>query len=220
MVPFLSFVTLTLAAIAIVVASVGSDVSRRKLGMGINPDLEKRDGVDCSDSGQSWFITTSRSEARTLATTAIGYLQDFGTNDSVFVAYFGAGLNNYTMQQNIFTNVANDNSLTLSCTDPAYICGNSGVDAYSLGSPNIYFCSIFYNQVPTSSLCSGTTVDYGSIRGATMIRQVTRALSDTSNGESGCSDARSLASSNPDFAIWNSGNYRCFAIQVYANTQC
>jgi hypothetical protein len=55
MVSFLSFVTLALTGM--VVASDGSDMRRRKLRM--ENKLEKRDTVDCSDGGQSSFITDS-----------------------------------------------------------------------------------------------------------------------------------------------------------------
>jgi deuterolysin len=36
----------------------------------------------------------------------------------------------------------------------------------------IYFCDIFFSQVPTPSLCTGTTVESRNIRGGTTLHEV------------------------------------------------
>jgi hypothetical protein len=59
MVSYLSFVTLALAGTvaASVISTVENTVNSRKLGMESN--LEKRTGVDCSDTTQASFISAS-----------------------------------------------------------------------------------------------------------------------------------------------------------------
>jgi hypothetical protein len=53
-----SFVVVTLALAAMVVASIGSDMGRRELKM--ESGLQKRDGVvDCPDSGKAAFLSAS-----------------------------------------------------------------------------------------------------------------------------------------------------------------
>ncbi|CCA75682.1 hypothetical protein PIIN_09672 [Serendipita indica DSM 11827] len=61
----------------------------------------------------------------------------------------------------------------------------------------IYYCSIFYNEVTTSHLCSDTSVASRDIRGGTTFHELTHALSNTDNVGYGCTYDQSLASSNP-----------------------
>jgi hypothetical protein len=52
----------------------------------------------------TWRLTVdSLPEAQLLARIAAGWIEDYGVQDSVFVAYFGAGQNNYTIQHELFT---------------------------------------------------------------------------------------------------------------------
>jgi hypothetical protein len=116
MVSFLSFVTLVMAGM--VVASAGSNVGRRGLRMERN--LEKREEtITCSDNTQAEFISDSwveiclrnshpgyltadsYFEAMTIVSSAISYINDYGVQDPLFVAYFG-NLNNSTFQLNIY----------------------------------------------------------------------------------------------------------------------
>lgn len=44
------------------------------------------------------------------------------------------------------------------------------------------FCSPFYSEVTTTSLCSGTTVASRNIRGGTVLHELTHATSGTTDG--------------------------------------
>jgi len=209
MVSFLSFVThLALASIVLasplkrnLVVSGENIVSSRELG-----NLEKRAGVDCSDSTQSSFISASLSEAKTLANIAINYINSFGTSDSLFVTYFGATDSSST-QLEVFSRVASEKSLTLSCTDPSLSC-EGGIAAYTIqATAGIYYCSDFYEQKALFGLCTGTPVDSLRIRGGTTLHEATILLSETDESAVGCSEARSLASSDPNAASQNADNY-------------
>ncbi|KZV83528.1 zincin [Exidia glandulosa HHB12029] len=112
---------------------------------------------------------------------------------------------------------ANSSSRTLSCSDPYAVC-NGNVIAYTVtATTNIYYCSIFYNEVPSTSLCSGTTVASRNVRGGTTLHELTHATSGTTDVGYGCSYDQGLSASN---AVRNADNYNCFATQVYQNTQC
>ncbi|KAG8828449.1 hypothetical protein FRC19_006547 [Serendipita sp. 401] len=197
---------------------IGSDVSRRELIEA--PELEKRARVSCSTSSYASFISASYTEGKALASLAANYISSRGTSDSLFRAYFGASTSSKPLS--VFTAVANESSSsrTLSCTDPYSVCGN-GVIAYTLTSTtNIYYCSIFYSEVTTSRLCSGTTVNSRNIRGGTTLHELTHALSGTTDVGYGCPYDQSLAASSASRAQSNADNYNCFATQVYQNTQC
>jgi hypothetical protein len=62
-----------------------------------------------------------------------------------------------------------------------------------LQSPSI--CPSFYNLVTTSSLCSGTSVDSGNIRGGMMLSVVAFAQTVAGGSLIGCSNARNETSS-------------------------
>jgi deuterolysin len=51
-------------------------------------------------------------------------------------------------------------------------------------STTISFCSIFYNEVTTTRLCSGTTVASRNIRGGTTLHELTHATSGTDDSKS------------------------------------
>ncbi|CAG7851105.1 SubName: Full=Uncharacterized protein {ECO:0000313/EMBL:CCA72324.1} [Serendipita indica DSM 11827] len=197
---------------------IGKDVSKRTLVAG--EELEKRARVSCSTSSSSSFISASYTEGKSLASLAANYISSRGTSDSLFRAYFGASTSSKPLS--VFTAVANENSSsrTLNCSDPYGVCGN-GVIAYTVTSTtNIYYCSIFYNEVTTSRLCSDTTVASRNVRGGTTLHELTHALSGTTDVGYGCSYDQTLASSSPSRAQSNADNYNCFATQVYKNTQC
>jgi hypothetical protein len=75
----------------------------------------------------------------------------------------------------------------------------------SLPSPS--YCPIFYNEVDSTHLCSGTTVASLNIRGGTTLHEVTMALDLTDEINHGCSDAQSLASTDPANAMINADSY-------------
>ncbi|KAI0773565.1 Metalloprotease [Fomes fomentarius] len=196
--------------------NVKGDVMKRELKA-----LEKRSRVSCSNSSQSSFISSSYSEGQSLASIAANYISSRGA-DSLFTSYFGTG--STTTVRNVFTAVANENSSsrTLNCADPYSVCGN-GVIAYTAitsTSSNIYYCSIFYNEVASSRLCSGTTVASRNIRGGTTLHELTHAVSGTTDVGYGCAFDQNLGQTNPSQAARNADNYNCFATQVYQNTQC
>jgi deuterolysin len=61
---------------------------------------------------------------------------------------------------------------SLNCNDPYGAC-SGGVIAYTvIATTNIYFCNIFFNEVPSTSLCSGTTVASRNVRGGTTLHEV------------------------------------------------
>uniref|UniRef100_A0A0W0FLS9 Methionine aminopeptidase n=1 Tax=Moniliophthora roreri TaxID=221103 RepID=A0A0W0FLS9_MONRR len=123
---------------------------------------EKRAVVSCSNTSQRSFIDSSYTEAKALARTAASYVTSRGASDSLFQAYYKT--NSASSIANVFNAVASESgSRPLSCSDPYGVC-TGGVIAYTvISTTNIYFCSIFYNEVTTSRLCSGTTVELFSM---------------------------------------------------------
>ncbi|KAF9535157.1 Metalloprotease [Crepidotus variabilis] len=179
--------------------------------------LEGRATVSCSNASQKSFITSSYSEAKSLASTAASYINSRGASDSLFKAYYGT--NSVSSVVSKFNAVANENSSsrTLNCSDPYGACSN-GVIAYTLiSSTNIYFCSPFYSEVTTSGLCSGTSVASRNIRGGTTLHELTHAVAGTDDVTYGCSADQALSNSNK---LINADNYNCFSTQVYASTKC
>ncbi|KIY72455.1 zincin [Cylindrobasidium torrendii FP15055 ss-10] len=179
--------------------------------------LEKRASVSCSTSTYSSFISSSYSEAKSLASLGVSYISSYGSSGSIFSAYF-SGVSTSTVSSKLSA-VASESSSsrTLSCTDPYGVC-DGNVIAYTLiATTNIYYCSIFYNEVTTSRLCSGTSVASRNIRGGTTLHELTHAVADTDDITYGCANDQALSSSNK--AI-NADNYNCFVTQVYASTQC
>ncbi|KAI0773567.1 Metalloprotease [Fomes fomentarius] len=194
--------------------NVKDDVKKRELKA-----LEKRAAVSCSNSSQNSFISASYSEGKSLASIAANYISSRGA-DSLFKSYFGTG--STTTVLNVFAAAANENSSsrTLNCADPVGACKN-GVIAYTVTSTtNIYYCSIFYNEVTSSRLCSDTTIAARNIRGGTTLHELTHALSGTIDVGYGCAFDQNLGQTNPSQAARNADNYNCFATEVFKNTQC
>ncbi|KAI0092870.1 Metalloprotease [Irpex rosettiformis] len=193
---------------------VKHDVAARELKV-----LDKRAKNACTSSSYTSFISSSYSEGKTLASIASSYVASNGAN-SLFKSYFGS--TSTSTVRNVLNNVANENSSsrTLNCSDPYGAC-TSGVIAYTvISTTNVYFCSLFYSEVTTSKLCSGTSVASRNIRGGTVLHELTHATSGTVDVGYGCSYDQSLGSSSPSQAAKNADNYNCFATQVYASTQC
>ncbi|KAI0763229.1 Metalloprotease [Irpex lacteus] len=193
---------------------VKHDVAKRELKV-----LDKRARNACTSSSYSSFISSAYSEGKSLASIASSYVASNGAN-SLFKSYFGS--TSTSTVRSVLNNVANENSSsrTLNCSDPYGAC-TSGVIAYTVTSTtNVYFCSIFYNEVTTSRLCSGTSVASRNIRGGTVLHELTHATSGTVDVGYGCSYDQNLGSSSPSQAARNADNYNCFATQVYASTQC
>ena len=89
--------------------------------------------------------------------------------------------------------------LTAALAASLYIGGvaaHGGVIAYTLiASTNIYFCSIFFNEVAHSRLCSGTTVASRNVRGGTTLHEITHAVSNTDDVTYGCAADQALSDS-------------------------
>ncbi|KAI9060880.1 Metalloprotease [Trametes sanguinea] len=195
--------------------TVKQDVARRELAAA----HDRRARVSCSSSSEASFISSAYSEGKSLASIAANYVASNGA-DSLFRSYFGS--TSTSTVRSVLSNVANENSSsrTLNCADPYGAC-TSGVIAYTVTSTtNVYFCSLFYSEVTTSRLCSGTSVASRNIRGGTVLHELTHATSGTVDVGYGCSYDQSLGQSNPREAAENADNYNCFATQVYQNTQC
>ncbi|KAL1666506.1 hypothetical protein EV122DRAFT_293410 [Schizophyllum commune] len=110
-----------------------------------------------------------------------------------------------------------DDSRTLNCSDEANAC-EQGVIAYTIiSTTNVYFCDIFYDEVETEQLCSGTTVDERNIRGGTVLHELTHALKGTEDVGYGCQENQQLSDSEK---ISNADNFNCFSTQVYSDTEC
>ncbi|KIY68667.1 zincin [Cylindrobasidium torrendii FP15055 ss-10] len=180
-------------------------------------ELEKRSRVSCSTSSYNSFISSSYTEGKALASLGVSYISQYGSSGSIYSAYF-SGVSTSSVSSKLSA-VANENSSsrTLSCSDPYSVC-DGNVIAYTLTSTtNIYFCSIFYNEVATSRLCSGTSVASRNIRGGTTLHELTHAVASTDDVTYGCANDQALSASNK---LRNADNYNCFVTQVYASTQC
>lgn len=191
---------------------VAGDLTKRDL-----PQLNKRAVDICTTSSRKSFIDSSYSEAKTLARGASSYISSRGASDSLYKAYYGT--TSTSTVTGILNAVANENSSsrTLSCVDTYGGC-SSGVIAYTvISTTNIYFCSIFFNEATTASLCSGTTVASRNARGGTVLHELTHAVGGTDDITYGCSADQALSNSQK---VANADNYNCFTTQVYANTAC
>ncbi|KAL0950392.1 hypothetical protein HGRIS_010352 [Hohenbuehelia grisea] len=191
--------------------AVTSDVAKRGLSQ------DKRAVSVCSTASRKSFIDASYSEAKSLASQAVSYINSRGASDSVYRAYFGATATSRVTS--ILSAVANENSgsRTLSCTDSLGAC-SSGVIAYTAtATTNIYFCSLFFSEVASTALCSGTSVASRNVRGGTTLHELTHAVGRTVDVGYGCSFDQGLSDAQ---SIQNADNFNCFTTQVYASTRC
>ncbi|KAK7449289.1 hypothetical protein VKT23_013432 [Stygiomarasmius scandens] len=185
------------------------EITANKIEVNLAGDLAKRElltkrAVDiCTTASRKNFIDAAYSEAKTLASRAASYISSNGAN-SLFTSYYKT--TSTTTVRNVFTNVANENSgsRTLSCTDSFGGC-SSGVIAYTvISTTNVYFCSIFFNEVADSNLCRGTSVASRNARGGTVLHELTHATSGTTDVIYGCANDQALSASN---AARNADNY-------------
>ncbi|KAF7432613.1 hypothetical protein PC9H_004555 [Pleurotus ostreatus] len=198
------------ATVSAVDVEVTADVAKREI------QARNKRAVDiCTTSSRKSFIDARHVSFSTTSLLRLIYFR--GASDSLYRAYFGATATSRVTS--ILNAVANENSgsRTLSCTDSFGAC-SSGVIAYTvISTTNIYFCSIFFNEVATPSLCSGTSVASRNIRGGTTLHEMTHAVAGTDDIGYGCSFDQSLSDSQ---SIANADNFNCFTTQVYANTRC
>jgi len=194
-----------------VTIKVARDVARREVR---TPG--KRAVVSCSNASHASFISASYTEGKSLASIAASYISTNGAN-SLYTAYYKTS--STTTVRSKFSAVASESSSsrTLSCTDPYGVCDGNVIAYTVISTTNIYYCSIFYNEVASSALCSGTTVASRNIRGGTTLHELTHAVAGTDDITYGCSADQALSASNQ---VINADNYNCFSTQVYQNTQC
>ncbi|KAJ7163522.1 Metalloprotease [Mycena crocata] len=176
-----------------------------------NHELTRRATDICTTASRKSFIDASYTEAKALARTGSSYVSSRGAADTLYRAYWGAtATSRITSVLNAVANEASG-SRTLSCVDSFGAC-SSGVIAYT-----IYFCSLFFSEVPSTSLCSGTTVASRNVRGGTTLHELTHAVGNTDDVIYGCANDQALSDAN---AVRNADNYNCFTTQVYASTVC
>ncbi|KAK7042057.1 Deuterolysin metalloprotease family-domain-containing protein [Favolaschia claudopus] len=171
----------------------------------------------CTTASKKSFIDASYTEAKSLASIASSYVTSRGSSDYLYRAYWGSTATSRVIS--ILNAVANENSSsrTLSCVDTFNFC-SSGILAYTVtDTTNIYYCSIFFNQVATSELCHRTSVASRNVRGGTTLHELTHATSGTADFAYGCPDDQALSDSKK---IQNADNFNCFTTQVYASTRC
>ncbi|EEB93693.1 hypothetical protein MPER_07615, partial [Moniliophthora perniciosa FA553] len=198
------------------------DGTANAVEVNVTEQLEKREIVQkratdiCTNASRKSFIDAAYSEGKSMASAAASYISS-NSGSSVYTAYFKT--NSASTVRSKFSAVASENSSsrTLSCTDSLGAC-SSGVIAYTAtattnASPSlIYFCSIFFNEVPQSALCSGQTTVANPV-----LHELTHAVASTVDVTYGCSADQSLSASNQ---LRNADNYNCFGSQVWLNTQC
>ncbi|KAG6909167.1 hypothetical protein DXG01_001794 [Tephrocybe rancida] len=174
---------------------ISGDLAKREL-----PQLNKRAVDICTTSSRksvhlafTWWVaqlsasSLSYTEGKALASGAVSYISSHGA-DSLYTAYFGATATSRV--SSILSAVANENSSSR---------------------------TIFFNEVATTSLCSGTTVASRNIRGGTTLHELTHAVGNTDDVTYGCSADQALSDAN---SVINADNYNCFTTQIYANTKC
>ncbi|KAK7037401.1 hypothetical protein VNI00_011151 [Paramarasmius palmivorus] len=183
----------------------------------------KRATTTCDNEQQASFIESSYTESKELASVASDYVTSNGASDELFQAYFGS--NSVSDVTGVLDKVANENVTAaerteftlLSCVDEQNVC-DGNVIAYTLiSTTDIYYCDIFFDEVATDSLCSGTTVNARNIRGGTTLHEMTHATSGTDDVTYGCPADQELSDSQK---LSNADNFNCFVTQVYANTKC
>ncbi|KAJ7163521.1 hypothetical protein C8R43DRAFT_1086367 [Mycena crocata] len=181
------------AASSPIIIAVTGDVANHELPAKRATDI-------CTTASRKTFIDARYTEAKALASGGSSYITSRGSSNSLYTAYWGS------LATSRITSVLNavasesSSSRTLSC---------------------IYYCSIFFNEVATTNLCSGTTVASRNIRDGTTLHEIreglTHAVADTDDVTYGCAADQALADAN---AVINADNYNCFTTQVYANTVC
>ncbi|KAJ6530980.1 Metalloprotease [Mycena vulgaris] len=199
--------TITTTSTPITIAVTG-DVTKH--------ELVRRASDICTTASRKSFIDASYTEAKALASGASTYVTSRGTTDTLYRAYWGAVASSRVTS--ILNAVANESgSRTLSCVDSFGVCDGNVIAYTVISTTNIYFCSIFFNEVASTSLCSGTSVASRNVRGGTTLHELTHAVGNTDDIVYGCASDQAFSDAN---SIINADNFNCFTTQVYANTRC
>ncbi|KAK7464141.1 hypothetical protein VKT23_006305 [Stygiomarasmius scandens] len=177
----------------------------------------------CENASEASFIDAAQTEGKELASIASGYITG-GAGESIFTQYYGS--NSPSEIAGVFNAVANENDASrtqvpflvpLSCTDDLGVCDGNVIAYTVVSTTNIYFCDIFFDEVPSDSLCTGTSVASRNIRGGTVLHEMTHAVAGTTDIIYGCDQDIAL---DDEESAANADNYNCFSTQAFANTQC
>ncbi|KAI9059070.1 Metalloprotease [Trametes sanguinea] len=193
---------------------IAQDVAQRELA-----GLSKLDKIDCSDQQEHAAVVGGYAESKVLAAEAYAYIKATA-NGPLYMRYFGTTPTSTVL--NIFENVANENSKArvLGCRDPLNVC-DGRVIAYTVRkTKNVFFCDLYYDEVPITRLCQDTSVASRHVRGGTVLHELTHATSGTVDHGYGCGYDMSLARYHPAWAAENADNYNCFATEVYKRNRC
>ncbi|KAJ7826151.1 hypothetical protein B0H13DRAFT_2374544 [Mycena leptocephala] len=172
--------------------TVTNDVANRSLA------------VDRRATSMGTTASRNYSEGKTLASVASSYVTSRGASDSLYRAYFGATANS----PSILNTVAAENSASriLSCVDSFGAC-TSGVILYT-----IYYCSLFFSEVPAANLCTGTSVASRNARGGTTLHELTHVVGGMDDIIYGCAEDQALSDAN---SVRNADNFNiCSALLV------
>uniref|UniRef100_A0A0W0GF83 deuterolysin n=1 Tax=Moniliophthora roreri TaxID=221103 RepID=A0A0W0GF83_MONRR len=130
------------------------------------------------------------------------------------------GDNDPAAVQGKFDAVANENDpqRTLDCTDPFNVCDGNVIAYTVIATTNIYFCDIFFDEVPLEQLCTGqTSVSARNVYAGTVLHELTHAVASTDDVTYGCENDQNLDAPNQ---LVNADSYNCFATQAWQDTQC
>ncbi|KAG7442718.1 Metalloprotease [Guyanagaster necrorhizus] len=185
----------------IIEVEVTSEVTRRSI---------KRATDVCANATLSEFINASYVEAKELASISLNYISTLGnSSNNTVTAYFSTNpVQNVTDKLELVAN-ENDSSRTLNCLDDYGVCDGNVIAYTVISTTDIYFCSIFFDEVPATDLCSGTTT--------VAARNLTHAVADTEDITYGCVADQGLTAAQQ---IINADSFNCFVTQVYNDTQC
>ncbi|KAK0189988.1 hypothetical protein F5146DRAFT_647057 [Armillaria mellea] len=194
----------------VIEVEVTSEVTKRSL---------KRSTDVCANETLSGFINASYVEAKELASISLDYISTLGNStNNTMTAYFGTNpAQNVTDKLQLVAD-ENDPSRTLNCLDEYGVCDGNVIAYTVIDTTDIYFCGIFFDEVPATDLCTGnTTVAARNIRGGTLLHELTHAVADTVDVTYGCATDQRLTAAQQ---IQNADNFNCFVSQVYDDTQC
>ena len=162
------------------------------------PNLEKRMVVDCPDARHQWSIFLSFLDAKTLASTAISYIEEH-KSDSIYQKFFESNPPERVISN--FRTIANQEwtSWTMSCSDKYKRCKSSNV-AYSGDDSVIYYCDSFYKIISLNAICR-ETVTYIP-QGAVTLRELSIVLKQTTGSGSSCTNARNMPKGDKINSAW------------------
>ncbi|KAJ6476724.1 hypothetical protein C8R47DRAFT_1289983 [Mycena vitilis] len=188
--------------------------------------------MECADPVKRTAINSGINQAWVLSLAAKRYINEQGSTDPLYIAYFGA--NDPARILSVFNIVANavdsPTLLNLQCVCEGYTGAGYSFPAnsYYNETATARFCDKFFTQLRTTrAICNSPPpfADNGYTTGGVSLHLLAHALiTDVyeynvySHSEPyGCSEVRNL----PDADKRNNAeNYNCYAAEVYKKTQC